>query len=74
MKKLSVLIDARHATSITLEDEFETALKEIARIQNRPINDIISEIDRKRHHSNLSSAVRIYILQFYQINSSKKIS
>ena len=74
MKKLSVLIDARHATSITLEDEFETALKEIARIQNRPINDIISEIDRKRHHSNLSSAVRIYILKFYQINSSKKIS
>ncbi len=74
MKKLSVLIDARHATSITLEDEFETALKEIARIQNRSINDIISEIDRKRHHSNLSSAVRIYILQFYQINSSKKIS
>lgn len=74
MKKISVLIDTRHATSITLEDDFANALKEIANMQNRTVNDMVSEIDQNRNSLNLSSAVRIYILHFYQANFSKKIS
>ncbi len=74
MKKISVLIDGRHATSITLEDEFINALKQIAELQKRPVNEIISQIDRERPNTNLSSAVRIYILNFYMLNFSKKIS
>lgn len=74
MKKVSVLIDGRHSTSITLEEDFLSALKEIARLQKCTVNDIISEIDRQRQNKNLSSATRIYILNFYRTNFSKKIS
>ena len=63
MKKISVLIAGRHATSISLEDEFMDALKDIAKKQKKSINDIITEIDSNRGKKNLSSAVRIYILQ-----------
>jgi len=63
MKKISVLIANRHATSISLEDEFVDALKEIAKKQKRNIKDIITEIDAQRQTENLSSAVRVYVLK-----------
>ena len=62
MKKLSVLIAGRHATSLSLEDEFVDTLKQIAKIQKKSINDLITEIDAERKNKNLSSAVRVYIL------------
>lgn len=55
-----------HQTSITLEDEFWQALKSIATAQNRPLAQLIINIDNKRHDENLSSAVRVYILKYYQ--------
>ena len=73
MKK-SVLIAGRHSTSISLEDEFFVALEEIANEKNISINAIITEIDSSRTVENLSSAVRIYILKYYQeqLSSAKK--
>ena len=66
MKKLSVTISG-HRTSITLEDEFVDALNEIARARGQPVAKIINEIDKSRGRqpgsSNLSSAVRVYILK-----------
>lgn len=62
MKKRSVKIQG-HSTSISLEAEFWQALKQEAERRDISINHLIAEIDRKRGHKNLSSAIRIYILQ-----------
>lgn len=63
MKKISVLIGGRHMTSITLEEEFYAALKEISQKKKKSINDLVTEIDATRQKSNLSSAIRVYILE-----------
>lgn len=60
MKKHSLLIMG-HATSISLEDEFWESLKEIAVEESKSIQQLIEHIDLDRT-SNLSSAIRIYIL------------
>lgn len=65
MKKISVSLSG-HQTSISLEDEFIIALHEIAKEIKKPVAKIIDEIDEKRGiGTNLSSAVRIYILKYY---------
>lgn len=63
MKKLSVIIAGRHQTSISLEAEFIDELKKIAQGNNMTINQLVTEIDSKREHENLSSAIRVYILK-----------
>lgn len=63
MKKLSVIIAGRHQTSISLEAEFIDELKKIAQGNNVTINQLVTEIDSKREHENLSSAIRVYILK-----------
>ena len=60
MKKHSLLIMG-HATSISLEDEFWETLKEISLEESKSIQQLIEHIDLDRT-SNLSSAIRIYIL------------
>lgn len=64
MKKKSVVIAGRHSTSISLEDEFLAELENIARQKGVSINQLVTEIDSKREHENLSSAIRIYILKY----------
>lgn len=65
MKKISVLIANRHATSISLEDEFYQVLLNIAAQKKIPLSALITEIDENRDTScNLSSAIRIYILKY----------
>ena len=60
MKKRSLLIMG-HATSISLEDEFWESLKEISVEKTQSIQELIEQIDLTRT-SNLSSAVRLFIL------------
>lgn len=61
VKKRSVEI-AGHRTSLSLEEAFWRALKRIAARDGVSINRLIERIDRERG-GNLSSAVRIYILE-----------
>jgi predicted DNA-binding ribbon-helix-helix protein len=65
VKKRSVRISG-HPTSITLEDGFWDELKSIAQRQKRSISDLISEIDESQTHTNLSSALRLYVLHDIQ--------
>ena len=66
MKKISVSLSG-HQTSLSLESEFIDALHEIALKTKQPVAKIIDEIDEKRTiETNLSSAVRIYILKYYR--------
>ena len=64
MQKKSVVIAGRHQTSISLEDEFYAELESIAKEKNMSINSLVTEIDSKREHENLSSAIRVYILKY----------
>jgi len=61
IRKRSVLI-AGHATSVSLEDAFWTALKSIARGRGISLNQMITDIDRGRG-GNLSSAIRVFVLE-----------
>ncbi len=61
VQKRSVEI-AGHRTSLSLEEAFWRALKRIAARDGVSINSLIERIDRERA-GNLSSAVRIYVLE-----------
>ena len=66
MRKISVIIAGRHATSICLEEEFYEELKKIANNRNISLNALVTEIDKYREKENLSSAIRVYILKYLQ--------
>lgn len=66
MIKKSVVIAGRHATSISLEPEFYEELLKIASARNLSCNQLVTKIDEARLSENLSSAIRVYILQYYQ--------
>jgi predicted DNA-binding ribbon-helix-helix protein len=59
--KRSVIV-AGHKTSISLEDAFWTCLKEIAQAQGTSIAQTVTEIDETRQQTNLSSAIRLFVL------------
>jgi predicted DNA-binding ribbon-helix-helix protein len=61
--KRSIVI-AGHKTSVSLEDAFWKGLKEIAGARNTTLSDLISSIDAERKQANLSSAIRLFILDF----------
>ena len=63
MKKYSVVIANRHQTSISLEPEFYAELVNIAKSKNITINQLITQIDASRQINNLSSALRVYVLE-----------
>jgi predicted DNA-binding ribbon-helix-helix protein len=63
--KRSIVI-AGHKTSVSLEDAFWTALKEIAVSRRMSLSDIVGAIDAERQHGNLSSAIRLFVLEHYQ--------
>jgi predicted DNA-binding ribbon-helix-helix protein len=53
-------------TSITLEDHFFEALKEIATERGSTLQDLVTSIDPDRREPNLSSAIRVFVLEHYQ--------
>jgi predicted DNA-binding ribbon-helix-helix protein len=63
--KRSVII-AGHKTSVNVEQEFWKSLKEIAAERNMTVGVLVGEIDAERNHSNLSSAIRLFVLGFYR--------
>ncbi|MBL4786949.1 MAG: ribbon-helix-helix domain-containing protein [Cohaesibacteraceae bacterium] len=63
--KRSVTI-AGHRTSLSLEDEFWDALHQIAKNRQLKLADIVREIDSGREKYNLSSAIRVAVLKYYQ--------
>ena len=55
-----------HRTSISLEDEFWRAFREIAQKKDITINALTAEIDTARGDLGLASAIRIYVLTYFQ--------
>jgi predicted DNA-binding ribbon-helix-helix protein len=65
MQKHSVTISG-HRTSISLEEEFWTGLKAMAATRGKSLADIIRQIDKDRGSANLSSAIRLAVLNYYK--------
>ena len=63
--KRSIVIGG-HKTSVSLEDAFWSGLKEIAVSRRTTISDLIAAIDGRRQLGNLSSAIRLFVLESYQ--------
>ncbi|MCS0497851.1 ribbon-helix-helix domain-containing protein [Ancylobacter sp. MQZ15Z-1] len=61
IRKRTIII-GRHVTSVSLEDDFYNALKEIAAARHLPLFALINMIDADRRTSNLSSALRLFVL------------
>jgi predicted DNA-binding ribbon-helix-helix protein len=66
--KRSIVI-AGHKTSVSLEDAFWKGLKEIADDRDVTLSDLVSSIDTDRQHGNLSSAIRLFVLDHYRNQS-----
>ena len=63
--KRSIVI-ASHKTSVSLEEPFWNGLKEIAAEAGLTLSALASKIDAERQTSNLSSALRLYVLSHYR--------
>jgi predicted DNA-binding ribbon-helix-helix protein len=63
--KRSIVI-AGHKTSVSLEDAFWHALKDIAAGQGVTLAELVGSIDTDRRHGNLSSAIRLFVLDHYR--------
>jgi predicted DNA-binding ribbon-helix-helix protein len=58
-----------HKTSVSVETTFWEGLKAIAAAQGTTINQLVAAIDterRERQHINLSSAIRLFVLDYYR--------
>jgi len=72
IRKRSVQIGG-HATSVSLEEAFWSALSDLAARRGLSVNRLVAEIDRARtpDAANLSSAIRVYILTELQSRESE---
>ena len=63
--KRSIVI-AGHKTSVSLEDAFWKGLKDIAGARGMTLSELVASIDTDRQHGNLSSAIRLFVLDHYR--------
>lgn len=63
--KRSIVI-AGHKTSVSLEDAFWRGLKDIAGTRDLTLSELVAAIDSERRHGNLSSAIRLFVLDHYR--------
>ena len=71
--KRSVIVNG-HKTSVSLEEPFWLELKSIAAERKVALGNLISKVDAERHQGNLSSALRLFVLDFYRSQVSEKDS
>jgi predicted DNA-binding ribbon-helix-helix protein len=63
--KRSIVVGG-HKTSVSLEGAFWNGLKEVAASRKITLSDLVGSIDSDRVHGNLSSAVRLFVLDYYR--------
>ena len=71
--KHSVVVST-HKTSVSLEDQFWESLKQIADQANVPLGKLVEQIDQGRTRGNLSSAIRIFVLEYFRSRHARRAS
>ena len=73
--KRSIVV-AGHKTSVSLEDAFWEGLKDIAMARRVTLSELVGGIDldrELREHGNLSSAIRLFVLNHYQSRQRERV-
>ncbi len=63
--KRSIVV-AGHKTSVSLEEAFWNGMKEISGLRNMTLSELVGEIDNNRQQGNLSSAIRLFVLDHFK--------
>jgi predicted DNA-binding ribbon-helix-helix protein len=63
--KRSIVV-AGHKTSVSLEEAFWNGMKEISALRNITLSELVGEIDNNRQQGNLSSAIRLFVLEHFR--------
>jgi predicted DNA-binding ribbon-helix-helix protein len=63
------LVVAGHRTSVSLEDAFWRRLKAIAAERTVSVNALAAAVDAARGEANLSSALRVFVLEAPPVSS-----
>lgn len=63
--KRSIVV-AGHKTSVSLEEAFWSGMKEISSLRNMTLSELVGEIDTNRQQGNLSSAIRLFVLDYFR--------
>ena len=66
---IKLIVIAGHKTSVSLEDAFWLSLKDIAMARHITLSDLVASLDAERRHRNLSSAIRLFVLDYYRSNA-----
>jgi predicted DNA-binding ribbon-helix-helix protein len=70
--KHSIVIAGRK-TSVSLERTFWDSLREIAKERNEALSKLVETIDAYRQLSNLSSAIRLFVLDYYRNRQNEMV-
>jgi len=63
--KRSIVVGG-HKTSVSLEEAFWNGMKEISGLRNMTLSQLVGEIDNNRQQGNLSSAIRLFVLDHFR--------
>ena len=66
------VVGSTHKTSVSLEDQFWESLKQIADHANVPLGKLVEQIDQGRTRGNLSSAIRIFVLEYFRSRHARR--
>ncbi len=72
-RKRSVMVSKRR-TSISLEDSFWNSLHAIVQMENLTVADFVEKIARQHSTPNLSSNLRVAVLEYYQQMATNRIA
>jgi predicted DNA-binding ribbon-helix-helix protein len=62
--KRSIVV-GQHKTSVSLEEAFWSSMKDICNGRGVTVSDLVSEIAANRQQGNLSSAIRLFVLDHF---------
>jgi predicted DNA-binding ribbon-helix-helix protein len=65
LRKRSMILHGRK-TSVSLEDEFWAAFRKIAQEERLTCSELAERVDSQRKDHNLSSAIRLFVLERYR--------
>jgi predicted DNA-binding ribbon-helix-helix protein len=60
-----IVVDG-HKTSVSLEEAFWSGMKEISQERSVTLSELVGEIDGNRQLGNLSSAIRLFVLDHFR--------
>ena len=70
--KRSIVVAGRK-TSVSLEEAFWNGMKEISSLRNITPSELVDEIDSKRQKGNLSSAIRLFVVDHFKSRAHESL-